>query len=436
MHLAWIEDAWREFQESADPEELVAASNPVGTVTAVASLCGLFLFLAFVPGIGEAAGFSTVWWAVGLVIAGGALSITAFTQRCRGPLGTACTLFDNTFYSSALVLAAFSAKPAIGLPLAVIHGLMIVSFPARWYGLSKLFAVVMVTPPLVLLFLFHPGLPVALITATSLAMMLIYSQYTRAHREARRRQARLEEALGVVDKLVDESVQTALTSTLLTLGHFLHELRNYQTALSANLDYLDGEAELSTDARSAIDEAQDAQKRQASLLEDTIAALRGRSKNSRTAFLVSEAIREGAQNLHERTEIEVAGDTDFEVIGNPEHLKVVSMNLVRNAVQAGATRIKCVIRVSKNDSFGEVMLEDNGPGISETEIGQLFRSFATSTKPGGSGLGLYLVRRHVELLGGSIRAENAPSGGARFVLRLPGTRRLLRTPASGAPPSA
>lgn len=431
MQLAWLEDAWREFQESADPDELVAASNPVGTATAVLSVSGLFLFLAYAPTIRDLAGFSTVWYAIGLVFIGGALSITAFKQSCRGPLGTACTLFDNTFYSSALVLAAFSTRPAIGLPLAVIHGLMICSFPARWYGLSRLFAIVMLAPPLALSFIFRPDLPVALITATSLAMMLIYSQYTRAHREARRRQARLEEALGVVDKLVDESVQTALTSTLLTLGHFLHELRNYQTALSANLDYLDGEASLGEEARAAIDEAQDAQKRQAALLEDTIAALRGRSQSRRTAFLVADAIQEGAQSLKENTEIDTSGDLDFEVIGNPEHLKVISMNLIRNAVQAGATRLRCLIRVSRNDTFGEVILEDNGPGISESELSQLFRSFGASNKPGGSGLGLYLVRRHIELLGGSIRAENMASGGARFVMRLPGARRQSRIPASG-----
>lgn len=435
MQLAWLEDAWREFQESADPDELVAASNPVGTATAVLSLNAVLLFLAYVPGIREAAALSTAWYAVGLVTVGGILSITAYTQRCRGPLGTACTLFDNTFYSSALALAAFTSAPVVGLPLAVIHGLMVVSFPARLYGLSKLLAAVMIAPPLIMLFVFRPGLPVGLITATSLTMMLLYSQYTRAHREARRRQARLEEALGVVDKLVDESVQTALTSTLLTLGHFLHELRNYQTALSANLDYLDGEASLSSDARSAIDEAQDAQKRQATLLEDTIMALRGRSQASRTAFLVAEAIDAGASILKETSEVEITGDLDFEVVGNPEHLKVVSMNLVRNALQAGATHLKCTIRTSRNDTFAEVILEDNGPGIPESELGQLFRSFATSTKPGGSGLGLYLVRRHVELLGGSIRAENMAGGGARFTFRLPGTRRRARTPASGSPPS-
>ncbi len=431
MHLAWLEDVWREFQESADPDELVAASNPIGTVTAVVTLSVLFVVLAYAPGLRETAEFHTVWHAVALTVFGGALSLAAFSQRCRGPLGTICTLLDNTFYSSALVLAAFSTSPIVGLPLAVIHGLMVVSFPARWYGLSKLLSAVMVAPPVVLFIVFRPELPVVLVTATSFAMMLLYSQFTKTHREARRRQARLEEALGVVDRLVDESVQTALTSTLLTLGHFLHELRNYQTALSANLEYLAGEPSLTDEARSAIEEAQDAQKRQASLLEETIATLRGRSRNSRTVFLVEDAVRDGAAQLREKVQLEIAGDLDFEMTGNPEHLKVVAMNLIRNAAQADATKIACTIRASRRDTFGELILEDDGPGIPPSELGQIFRTFGASSKPGGSGLGLYLVRRHVELLGGSIRAENIVGGGARFVVRLPGTRRLSKIPASG-----
>lgn len=431
MHLAWLEDAWREFQESADPDELVAASNPIATITAVVMLSLVFLGLAYAPGIAELSGFDTVWYSVVLVACGGVFSIVAFTQRCRGPLGTLCTLLDNSFYSAALVLAAFSTHSKVGLPLAVVHGLMLISFPARSYGLSKLLSAVMIAPALVLFFVFRPELPVALITGTSLAMMMIYSQVTKTRREARRRQARLEEALGVVDRLVDESVQTALTSTLLTLGHFLHELRNYQTALSANLEYLAGEPSLTNEARSAIEEAQDAQKRQASLLEETIATLRGRSRNSRTVFLVEDAVRDGAAQLREKVHLEVAGDLDFEMTGNPEHLKVVAMNLIRNSAQAGASKIVCTIRASRRDTFGELILEDDGPGIPAGELGQIFRTFGISSKPGGSGLGLYLVRRHVELLGGGIRAENMVGGGARFVVRLPGTRRLSKIPASG-----
>ena len=69
-------------------------------------------------------------------------------------------------------------------------------------------------------------------------------------------------------------------------------------------------------------------------------------------------------------------------------------------------------------------MEDNGPGVDETQLPKLFEPFyrgdAARTKPGaGSGLGLAVVKRSVQQMGGSVRAENAPGGGLRVVWELP-----------------
>jgi signal transduction histidine kinase len=62
---------------------------------------------------------------------------------------------------------------------------------------------------------------------------------------------------------------------------------------------------------------------------------------------------------------------------------------------------------------------DNGPGIPKELLPDaLFEPFKTS-KPKGSGIGLWQVRRLVTSLRGSISAENIAEGGARFVVRLP-----------------
>ena len=66
-----------------------------------------------------------------------------------------------------------------------------------------------------------------------------------------------------------------------------------------------------------------------------------------------------------------------------------------------------------------VEVADNGPGILAELLPEvLFEPFKTS-REGGTGIGLWQVKRMVASLKGSIMAANVESGGARFVLRLP-----------------
>jgi len=68
-----------------------------------------------------------------------------------------------------------------------------------------------------------------------------------------------------------------------------------------------------------------------------------------------------------------------------------------------------------------VEVEDNGPGIPEDALDRVFDPFFTTKEPGkGTGLGLSICARLVEGMGGRIRVENRPTGGARFTIRLPG----------------
>jgi signal transduction histidine kinase len=60
-------------------------------------------------------------------------------------------------------------------------------------------------------------------------------------------------------------------------------------------------------------------------------------------------------------------------------------------------------------------VRDNGTGIDEKILHKIFVPYFT-TKPEGSGIGLALARQIVMTHGGSIRADNAPNGGAVFTL--------------------
>lgn len=99
-------------------------------------------------------------------------------------------------------------------------------------------------------------------------------------------------------------------------------------------------------------------------------------------------------------------------------------NLMKNALEAiGDTRkpqIQIVTRVVRDDDqdWVELSVADNGPGL-PADFGERWFEPYTSSKPSGTGLGLAVVKKIVEEHGGSVRAGNAPQGGAMFTLRLP-----------------
>ena len=78
-----------------------------------------------------------------------------------------------------------------------------------------------------------------------------------------------------------------------------------------------------------------------------------------------------------------------------------------------------------------IRVEDNGPGIAEDDLENLFDPFFTTRSPGeGTGLGLSICARLVDGMGGQIVAENCEEGGAAFTIRLPGAPSKSHEPSS------
>lgn len=75
------------------------------------------------------------------------------------------------------------------------------------------------------------------------------------------------------------------------------------------------------------------------------------------------------------------------------------------------------------ESVVAVRVQDTGPGIREEDLDRVFDPFFTTKEPGkGTGLGLSICARLAEGMGGRMNVENAPGGGARFIIRLPAIR--------------
>lgn len=99
-------------------------------------------------------------------------------------------------------------------------------------------------------------------------------------------------------------------------------------------------------------------------------------------------------------------------------LRQVMLNLLQNAQQAMPDGGRVRVALQRTRKRAEMTVADNGPGVLSGERERIFEPFY-STKDGGTGLGLALVRRFVEEVGGDIRIQDSDGGGATFRISLP-----------------
>ena len=116
-------------------------------------------------------------------------------------------------------------------------------------------------------------------------------------------------------------------------------------------------------------------------------------------------------------------------MADPDRLAQVVANLVENAHKYAAHSI--VVTVVADPAAPRVEVADDGPGIAPEDLPHVFeRLYVAGHEPKrkeiGSGLGLAIVRELTEAMGGTVRAEANPGGGARMAV-------VLR-PASSPPP--
>jgi two-component system phosphate regulon sensor histidine kinase PhoR len=114
----------------------------------------------------------------------------------------------------------------------------------------------------------------------------------------------------------------------------------------------------------------------------------------------------------------------LKVKGDGEHLQRVFINLIDNAVKYNHDGGKIRLEVSAKNKGVHMSLFNTGAGIPATDRDRVFVQFyrvekSRSTAYGGSGLGLSIVKRIIELHRGRIDIESRPSGGTRVNIFLP-----------------
>ena len=215
------------------------------------------------------------------------------------------------------------------------------------------------------------------------------------------------------------------------LASVSHELRTPLTALRAGLGLLDdsSQSRLEEAERGLLRNARRNVAHLARLVDDLVVFNQVKEHRLQLEMhpldlhvLIAEVVASMDILLsRKRQTVALTLDTLPLVAGDSRRLRQVFVNLLDNAHRHTPDSTAITVRGWEDTGTGEVVvsIEDTGAGIAEPQRERIFeRSFVGGGITSGTGLGLAIARSIVELHGGTIHIEAAPSGGAAFVLRL------------------
>ena len=244
----------------------------------------------------------------------------------------------------------------------------------------------------------------------------------------------------------------AATTASLAKSEFLanmsHEIRTPLNGVTGMLELL-GRTELDERQRRFVDIAGTSASALLSVINDILDVSKieaGKLELDRAAFTLPELLADvidmfAPQAAAKGVELAsvVPSTIPERVIGDPERLRQVLVNLVGNAIKftdEGAVTLRCATtRLDEGEAAFRLDIADSGPGIAAGELERLFQPFtqadgSTTRRHGGTGLGLTISRQLVELMGGQITVDSEPGAGTVFHVELP--LALAEAPAAGA----
>ncbi len=119
--------------------------------------------------------------------------------------------------------------------------------------------------------------------------------------------------------------------------------------------------------------------------------------------------------------------SDVVIMADPDDMEIVFNNLISNAVKYNKEGGKAEITIDASDSEAILIFSDTGIGITKSDTENLFTEFVRiknekTRNISGSGLGLSIVKKVVELYHGTIKVDSTPDVGTVFTIRLPKKR--------------
>ena len=228
-----------------------------------------------------------------------------------------------------------------------------------------------------------------------------------------------------------DAVQTRIEREARFASDVSHELRSPITALAAAVEVLDARrADLSERTQQALDVVVSQVRRFDQMVLDLLELSRldvgvadiHREEVDLASFITRIAQRYGNDDLA----VLLAPDCDGVANVDKRRLERIIANLLDNARLHGGGATSVTLENGPRGGI-RISVEDAGPGVAPSERARIFERFARGsagrTRVGGTGLGLALVAEHARAHGGQVWVEDVPSGGARFVVEIPGVNR-------------
>jgi two-component system osmolarity sensor histidine kinase EnvZ len=211
-----------------------------------------------------------------------------------------------------------------------------------------------------------------------------------------------------------ERIQRSINQRTEMLAGVSHDLRTPLTRMKLQLAMLgndDAAGEMSADVAEME-----------KMVEEYLSFARGESAESVVASDIGRILRDVARNAPVvGAPIAVEADSPLTIPVRPNSFKRALTNLVNNGLLYGGV---VTITARHGDEAVEILVDDNGPGIPESEREEVFRPFyrldsARSPDTAGTGLGLTIARDVLRAHGGDLTLEESPVGGVRARMRLP-----------------
>jgi two-component system sensor histidine kinase AtoS len=246
--------------------------------------------------------------------------------------------------------------------------------------------------------------------------------------EVRSQNRELEAALSQLSRVRDRLVQIeAISAVGRVAASLVHEIRNPLSSVKMNLQILSkplsGDERYAEHGRIALDQLERLERMLGDLLDF------GRPLDLRVEEVkLADCMERAAGDVRARArareiEITTAGADGISLAADPSRIAQALVNLLANAVDASppGSRVELAGSEEFRDGARWVRCEvrDRGSGIRAEHREEIFNPFFT-TKEGGTGLGLAMVRKIAALHGGRVELESRPEGGTVMRLVLPG----------------
>jgi len=232
-------------------------------------------------------------------------------------------------------------------------------------------------------------------------------------------------SLGVVAASVAHELRSPLTALLTTLDLAEMRLKSMIDGLSSGRSIAPDEVESVKKVGDQISRAKQAVDQITEITSGIELSHRRRDEERTTDMkeVANLTLRCVRAELLKRAQIQVEIEPGPPVIGSPNKLGQVVMNLLINALQALPDRPRgqnlVSLRLRPAGDFVRLEVEDNGSGIPQDVLVKIFDPFFTTKTHGGTGLGLAISKQIIEEVRGRISVESELGRGTRFCVELP-----------------